>query len=52
MEWTTQSNGLGDSNVPFMDNVVNKNPLTNQFEPRTYSTGLVEFGLRPIRVQW
>jgi len=52
VEWTTQSNGLGDSNVPFMDNVVNKNPLTNQFEPRTYSTGLVEFGLRPIRVQW
>jgi hypothetical protein len=52
LEWTTQSNNLNYSVVPFMDNVVNKDPITGKIILRTYSTGTVEFGLRPIRVQW
>jgi hypothetical protein len=46
LRWTTQSNNLNYSVVPFMDNVVNKDPITGKIILRTYSTGTVEFGLR------
>jgi hypothetical protein len=51
MKYTTQSDYLGDIVVPFYDNVVNKNSSTGVIAPRTYSTGTVEFELKPIRVQ-
>lgn len=52
MKWTTQSDNLAQSVIPFYDNVVNKNPSTGQIATRSYSTGAVEFELRPIQVQW
>ena len=49
---TTKSNNLFDAVIPFYDNVVNKNSNTGEFVTRSYSTGKVEFQLRPIQVQW
>jgi hypothetical protein len=52
IKFTTQSDFLGDVFVPFYDNVVNKNPITGEFYTRSYSTGAIQFELRPIQVQW
>jgi hypothetical protein len=51
MKYTTQSDFLGDIFVPFYDNVVNKNLSTGEFYTRSYSTGAVQFEVRPIQVQ-
>jgi hypothetical protein len=50
--YTTGSNDLYETTVPFFENVVNKDPFTGQYNTQTYSTGRVEFEVRPIRVQW
>lgn len=50
--YTTGSNDLYEATVPFFENVVNKDPFTGQYNTQTYSTGRVEFEVRPIRVQW
>jgi hypothetical protein len=51
-KYTEKSDFLGDIFVPFYDNVVNKNPSTQQIYTRSYSTGYVQFQVRPIQVQW
>jgi hypothetical protein len=50
--YTTGSNDLYEATVPFFENVVNKDPFTGQYNTKTFSTGRVEFEVRPIRVQW
>lgn len=50
--YTTGSNDLYEATVPFFENVINKDPFTGQYKINTYSTGRVEFEVRPIRVQW
>jgi len=52
MEWTTQSNNFSHALVPVSHHIVNSVQITGKIIPRTYSNGTVEFGLRPIRVQW
>jgi hypothetical protein len=51
IKYTTTSDFLGNIFVPFYDNVINKNPQTGVFYTRSYSTGAVQFQLRPIQVQ-
>ncbi|MFV8269092.1 hypothetical protein ACNQGP_04035 [Flavobacterium sp. GT2N3] len=52
IKYTEKSDFLGDIFVPFYDNVVNKNPNTQQIYTRSYSTGYIQFEVRPIQVQW
>lgn len=51
-EYITTGPNLYESIVPFFDNALNKDPLTGQFKYSAYTTGRVEFEIRPIRAQW
>lgn len=51
IKYTTTSDFLGNIFVPFYDNAINKNLQTSTFYSKIYSTGAVQFQLRPIQVQ-
>ena len=51
--WTSSGkNDLGIQSVHFKDNVLNKNPNTNQYYPNVFNTGVVTFEVRPIQVNF
>ena len=51
IKYTTTSDFLGNIFIPFYDNVVNKDFSTGSYYTRSYSTGAVQFQIRPIQVQ-
>ncbi len=51
--WTTAGfNFIGEQQIDFFDNVVNKHPVTNKYYPALHSAGMLAFEMRPIQTNF